>query len=202
MAYMRFKADKDIMNAPLVPLRKNTGAGGRDNGGEQPTESQPSWYRCGYALRWRFQSRLAIALAAQEDDGRSNGRAVRGIWPYCALPSSSNSGCYEQRYRDYALQLRRVKPARVLLRYTAPSSPQLRDSLHRLPKEQSHRSPDLIVMTRSESIERIMRRRRVIFAGFAARIEDTTLPDCVMFEELAEGPGFVVRQENEWIGGG
>ena len=42
VAYMRFKADKDITNALLVPLRKNTGAGERDDGGEQLTKSQPS----------------------------------------------------------------------------------------------------------------------------------------------------------------
>ena len=42
VAYMRFKADQDIMNALLMPLGKKTGAGERDDGGEQPTESQPS----------------------------------------------------------------------------------------------------------------------------------------------------------------
>ena len=35
--------------------------------------------------------------------------------------------------------------------------------------------------TESESIEATVRRRRILFAGFAARTEDTRLPKCVMF---------------------
>ena len=40
-----------------------------------------------------------------------------------------------------------------------------------------------------------MRRRRILFAGFVARMEDTRLPKCVMFGELVGG------QEKEWMGG-
>ena len=40
--------------------------------------------------------------------------------------------------------------------------------------------------TGSESIDAIIRRRRIL-AGFVARIEDTTLPKCVMFGELMGG---------------
>ena len=36
-----------------------------------------------------------------------------------------------------------------------------------------------------------MRRRRILFAGFAARVEDTTLPKCVIFGELVRGVGYV-----------
>ena len=55
----------------------------------------------------------------------------------------------------------------------------------------------------SESIEAIMRRRRrILFAGFVARMEGTRLPKCVMFGELVRGAGCVGRQEKEWKGGG
>ena len=47
---------------------------------------------------------------------------------------------------------------------------------------------DTLMKTGSESIETIMRRRRILFAGFVARIEDTRLSKCVMFEELVR-PG-------------
>ena len=39
-----------------------------------------------------------------------------------------------------------------------------------------------------------------MFAGFVARMEDTTLPKCVMFEELVGGTGCVGEQEKEWMG--
>ena len=38
--------------------------------------------------------------------------------------------------------------------------------------------------TASESMKAIMRRRRILFEGFMARVEDTRLPKCVMFREL------------------
>ena len=40
-----------------------------------------------------------------------------------------------------------------------------------------------LVKTGSESIEATLRRRQILFAGFVARMEDTRLPKCVMFEE-------------------
>ena len=40
--------------------------------------------------------------------------------------------------------------------------------------------------TGSESIQAIMRRRRILFAGFVARMEDTRLPKCVVFGELQQ----------------
>ena len=46
--------------------------------------------------------------------------------------------------RDNAVRLRHVEPARVPLRHTAPSPPQVLDSLHRLAKAQSCRPPDFL----------------------------------------------------------
>ena len=39
-----------------------------------------------------------------------------------------------------------------------------------------------------------MRRRRILFGGFVARMEDTRLPKCVMFEKLRGAHG------KEWMG--
>ena len=43
-------------------------------------------------------------------------------------------------------------------------------------------------------------KRRIPFAGFVARMEDTRLPKCVIFGELVEGAGCVGGQEKEWTG--
>ena len=41
---------------------------------------------------------------------------------------------------------------------------------------------DTLIKTGSESIEATLRRRRILFAGFVARMEDTRLPKCVCSE--------------------
>ena len=43
---------------------------------------------------------------------------------------------------------------------------------------------DTLMKTGSESIEVTLRRRRIFFAGFVARMEDTRLTKCVLFGEL------------------
>ena len=60
--------------------------------------------------------------------------------------------------------------------------------------------PDTLMKTGSESIEATLRRRRILFAGFVARMEDTRLPKCVMFEEMVGGAGCVRGQKEEWMG--
>ena len=42
-----------------------------------------------------------------------------------------------------------------------------------------------------------MRRRRILFAGFVARMEDTRLPKQVMFGELMGGAGCVGVQDKD-----
>ena len=59
---------------------------------------------------------------------------------------------------------------------------------------------DTLLKTGSESIEATLRRKRILFAGFVARIEDTRLPKCGMFGELVEGAGCVGDQEKCWMG--
>ena len=57
-----------------------------------------------------------------------------------------------------------------------------------------------LIKTGSESIEVTLRRRRILFAGFVARMEDTRLPKCVMFGEMVGGAGCVGCQEKEGMG--
>ena len=59
---------------------------------------------------------------------------------------------------------------------------------------------DTLLKTGSESIEATLRRRRILFAGFVARMKDTRLPKCVMFGEMMRGAACVGGQEKEWIG--
>ena len=59
---------------------------------------------------------------------------------------------------------------------------------------------DTRIKTGSESIEVTLRRRRILFARFVARMEDTRLPKCVMSGELVGGAGCVEGQEKEWMG--
>ena len=46
-----------------------------------------------------------------------------------------------------------------------------------------------LIKTGRESIEAILRRRRILFAGFVARMEDTRLPKYAMFGEMVGGAG-------------
>ena len=59
---------------------------------------------------------------------------------------------------------------------------------------------DTLIKTGSESIETTLRRRRILFGGFVARMEDTRLSNCVMFGEMVGGGGCVGGQEKEWTG--
>ena len=59
---------------------------------------------------------------------------------------------------------------------------------------------DTLTKAGSESIQAIMRRRRILFAGFVAHMEDTRLSKCVMFGELVGGAGCVGGQGKEWMG--
>ena len=58
---------------------------------------------------------------------------------------------------------------------------------------------ETLAKTGSESIEAVLRKRRILFAGFVARMEDTRLPKRVMFGELAGGAVSAWGQEKEWM---
>ena len=53
--------------------------------------------------------------------------------------------------------------------------------------------------TGSESIETILRKRRIPFAGFVARMEDTRLPKRVMFGEFVGVAVSAGGQGKEWM---
>ena len=58
---------------------------------------------------------------------------------------------------------------------------------------------DTFIKTGSEIIEATLRRRRILFAGFAAHMEDTRLLKYGMFGELVRSAGCVGGQENKWM---
>ena len=111
-------------------------------------------------------------------------------------PRAQNLDSKSRGTRDNAVRLREVEPARVPLRHAVPRPPQLLDSLHRLAGAQ----PRTLIKTGSESIEAALRRRRILFAGFVARMEDTRLPNCVMFGDLVGGASCVGGQGKKWMG--
>ena len=58
---------------------------------------------------------------------------------------------------------------------------------------------DTLIKSGSESIEATLRRRRIFFAGFLARMADTRLPKCVMFGEMVGGADCVrVKKRSGW----
>ena len=59
---------------------------------------------------------------------------------------------------------------------------------------------DTLLKTGSENTVATLRRRRILFAGFVARMEDSRLPKYVMFGEMVGGVGCVGGQEKEWMG--
>ena len=60
------------------------------------------------------------------------------------FPRAQNAYAKNRGTRDNTVQLRHVEPARVPLRYAAPSPPQVLDSLHQLAKTQSRQPTDFL----------------------------------------------------------
>ena len=58
---------------------------------------------------------------------------------------------------------------------------------------------DALAKTASESIEAIVRKRRILFAGFVARMGEERPPQRVMFGELVGGNGYSGGQEKDWM---
>ena len=54
---------------------------------------------------------------------------------------------------------------------------------------------NVIIRTDSESVETTARRRKVLFAGFVARMREERLPGRVMFGEMFGGKGYSGGQE-------
>ena len=58
---------------------------------------------------------------------------------------------------------------------------------------------DALVKTDSKSIEAIARKRRILFAGFVARMREERLPQREMFGEIVGGKGYSGGQEKDWM---
>ena len=58
---------------------------------------------------------------------------------------------------------------------------------------------DALAETASKSIEAIVCKRRILFAGFVARIGEERLPQRVMFGELVGGKGYSEGQEEDGL---
>ena len=58
---------------------------------------------------------------------------------------------------------------------------------------------DALAKTTSESIEAIVRKRRILFGGFVARIGEERLPQRVMIGELVGCKGYSGGQEKDWL---
>ena len=125
----------------------------------------------------------------------------RTVRPTERSPRAQNPDAQSRGTRDNAVRLRHVEPAR---------GPLLRRAHHRFltrcigwgkhnRADHSISHLDTLIKTGSESIEATLRRRRILFAEFVARLEDTRLPKCVMFGELVGGVGCVGGQEKEWM---
>ena len=59
---------------------------------------------------------------------------------------------------------------------------------------------DTLIKTLSASIGATLRRKRILFAEFVARMEDTRLLECLIFGELVGGTGCEGGQEKDWMG--
>ena len=59
---------------------------------------------------------------------------------------------------------------------------------------------DTLITTGCEGIEVTLRRRRILFVEFVARIEDTRLSKGMIFGEMVGGADCVRGQEKEWMG--
>ena len=58
---------------------------------------------------------------------------------------------------------------------------------------------DALAQTDSESVEAIVRKRRILFAGFVGRMGEECLPQRVMFGEFVGGKGYSGEQEKDWM---
>ena len=74
--------------------------------------------------------------------------------------------------------------------------------LGRRKRERDDNTPsyaNVVARTDSENIEATVRRRRILFAGFVARMGEEHVPWRVMFGELVGGEGYSRGQESDWM---
>ena len=61
-------------------------------------------------------------------------------------------------------------------------------------------SADALAKIGFENVETTVRKRRVLFARFVARMDNERLPKRVMFGEVDRGKGYFGGQEQDWMG--
>ena len=108
VAYLRFKANKDIMDA-LVILRKKTGAWGR----VRATSGEPVLKTSLWGMLYDDDDGVVFTLArSAEEEYGDDCRRVRCVW---RSPRTQTPGANSRGTRDNAVPLRHAKPARVTL---------------------------------------------------------------------------------------
>ena len=122
----------------------------------------------------------------------------RTVRPTERSPRAQNPDAKSRGTRDNAVRLRHEEPAHVPLRHAAPTRCIGWRKHNRADHPISYL--DTLLKTGSETIEATLRWRRILFAGFVARVEGTRLPKCVMSGEMVGGAGCVGGQEKEWMG--
>ena len=126
----------------------------------------------------------------------------RTIQPTERFLRAHNPDAKSRDTRDNAVQLRHVEPACVPLRYAASSPAHHSFLTCCIGRQKNNRTNhpilylETLIMTGSGSIEMIMLRRRIIFVGFVTHMEDTSLPECIMFGAVVERAGCVGGGEN------
>ena len=79
----------------------------------------------------------------------------------------------------------------------APPMPWIAETEARRPHPLSY--ADALAKPDSESIEAIVRKRRILIAGFVACTGEERLPQSVIFGELVGGKGYSGGQEKDWM---
>ena len=82
--------------------------------------------------------------------------------------------------------------------FTTPCSSDASDGGNGGAATTPYRTPAL-AKTSSESIEAIVRKRRILFTGLVALMGEERLPQRVMFGELVGGKGYSGGQEKDWL---
>ena len=81
--------------------------------------------------------------------------------------------------------------------FTTPCSSDASDGRNEKRDDHTLSYADALAKTASDSIEAIVRKRRISFAGFVARMGEDHLPQRVMFGELVGGKGYSGGQEKD-----
>ena len=145
----------------------------------------------------KTRSRLAITQVAKEDDGGDQIVVVCAAFGLTVLEAKTEIMCFYTKGMSEFTVIFSVKASGQMYNKT--------NGFVRLGGGGGggvNHNTDLIVEVnpRMCHAEAVMRRRRILCAGFMARMEDTRLLKCVMFGELVGCTECVGGNEKEWVG--